>query len=197
MSKFFTKISVQDADESKDKLASVWSTSKIDAYFDKYSKGEKLGVPPFIDGDIGKKAPNLPFQYQPDELEEFRACAKDVVYFANKYASAMTDEGIQKITLRDYQVRTLADFQHNRYVTLLASRQVGKCHYPLAEIQLSINGIEGKLPFYQLWRLYSTSTITEKLQYLTLDLITYLSKSKQDRNIYRKTLKCLKKKQKI
>lgn len=193
MSKFFTKISVQDADESKDKLASVWSTSKIDAYFDKYSKGEKLGVPPFIDGDIGKKAPNLPFQYQPDELEEFRACAKDVVYFANKYASAMTDEGIQKITLRDYQVRTLADFQHNRYVTLLASRQVGKCHYPLAEIQLSINGIEGKLPFYQLWRLYTKSTLIEKLQFIILDLIIFFTKNKNVKLQYKNAIKAIEK----
>jgi hypothetical protein len=126
MSKLFTKITVQDTDQAKEKLSSVWSTNKIDAYFEQYSKGEKLGTPPFIDGDIGKKAPNLPFQYTPEELEEFKRCARDVVYFADKYASAMTDEGIQKITLRDYQVRTLADFQNNRYVALLASRQVGK-----------------------------------------------------------------------
>lgn len=126
MSKLFTKITVQDTAEEKDKLSSVWSTAKIDAYFEQYSKGEKLGPAPFIDGDIGKKAANLPFQYTPEELEEFKRCAKDVVYFADKYASAMTDEGIQKITLRDYQVRTLSDFQNNRYVSLLASRQVGK-----------------------------------------------------------------------
>ena len=126
MSKLFTKITVQDSEESKEKQSSVWSTNKIDAYFEQYSKGEKLGVPPFIDGDIGKKAPNLPFQYTADELEEFKKCARDVVYFSDRYASAMTDQGIQKITLRDYQIRTLSDFQNNRYVALLASRQVGK-----------------------------------------------------------------------
>lgn len=126
MSKLFTKITVNNTDETKEKLSSVWSTNKIDTYFEQYSKGEKLGTPPFIDGDIGKKAPNLPFQYTQEELEEFKRCAKDVVYFADKYASAMTDQGIQKITLRDYQVRTLADFQNNRYVALLAARQVGK-----------------------------------------------------------------------
>lgn len=126
MSKLFTKITVQDAAEEKDKLSSVWSTAKIDAYFEQYSKGEKLGPAPFIDGDVGKKCANLPFQYTSEELEEFKKCAKDVVYFADRYASAMTDEGIQKITLRDYQVRTLSDFQNNRYVSLLASRQVGK-----------------------------------------------------------------------
>jgi hypothetical protein len=126
MSKLFTKITVQDADQHKERLSSVWSTAKIDAYFEQYSKGEKLGPPPFIDGDIGKKAPNLPFQYTPEEIEEFRKCANDVVYFADRYASAMTDEGIKKITLRDYQVRVIDGFQKNRYVALLSSRQTGK-----------------------------------------------------------------------
>ena len=126
MSKLFTKITVHDTAEEKDKLSSVWSTTKIDAYFEQYSKGEKLGSAPFIDGDIGKKCANLPFQYTPEELEEFKKCSRDVVYFANKYASAMTDQGIQKITLRDYQERVLKDFQENRYVSLLAARQVGK-----------------------------------------------------------------------
>jgi len=126
MSKLFTKITVQDNEEKKDPLTSVWSTEKLDLYFEQYSKGEKIGPAPFIDGDIGKKAPNLPYQYTPEEIEEFKKCANDVVYFADKYASAMTDEGIQKITLRDYQVRTLSEFQKNRYIALLASRQVGK-----------------------------------------------------------------------
>lgn len=126
MSKLFTKITVQDSEEKKERSSLVWSTAKVDAYFESYKNGEILGSAPFIDGDVGKKSPNLPFQYTPEELEEFKKCARDVVYFANRYASAMTDEGIQKITLREYQVRTLTDFQQNRYVSLLASRQVGK-----------------------------------------------------------------------
>lgn len=126
MSKLFTKITVPDSEEKKEKSSLVWSTAKIDAYFESYRNGEILGQAPFMDGDVGKKSPNLPFQYTSEELEEFKKCAKDVVYFANRYASAMTDEGIQKITLREYQKRTLNDFQENRYVSLLASRQVGK-----------------------------------------------------------------------
>jgi hypothetical protein len=126
MSRLFTKITVQDNEQKKDPLSSVWTTEKLDLYFEQYSKGERIGAAPFIDGDIGKKAPNLPYQYTVEELEEFKKCANDVVYFADKYASAMTDEGIQKITLRDYQVRTLSEFQNNRYIALLASRQVGK-----------------------------------------------------------------------
>lgn len=126
MSKLFTKITVQDTEEKKERASLVWSTAKVDSYFESYRNGEILGTAPFMDGDVGKKSPNLPFQYTLEEIEEFKKCAKDVVYFANKYASAMTDEGIQKITLREYQKRVLNDFQDNRYVSLLASRQVGK-----------------------------------------------------------------------
>jgi hypothetical protein len=126
MSKLFTKITVQGAEDSKEKASSVWTTAKVNEYIDQYSKGEILGKAPFIEDNIGKKAPNLPFKYTAEELEEFKRCARDVVYFANNYASAMTDEGIQKITLRDYQADVLKEFQDNRYVALLASRQVGK-----------------------------------------------------------------------
>ena len=127
MSKLFTKITVEDSSQKVEKPALVWSTHKLDTYFERYNKGEKIeGPAPFIDGDIGKRAPNLPFQYTQEEIEEFKKCAADVVYFADKYASAMTDEGIQKITLRDYQKDVLHEFQNNRYIALLASRQVGK-----------------------------------------------------------------------
>lgn len=194
MSKLFTKITVDDVAQKTEKAALVWSTHKINTYFERYRRGEKIeGPSPFIDGDIGKRAPNLPFQYTQEELEEFKKCAEDVVYFADKYASAMTDEGIQKITLRDYQKDVLHEFQNNRYITLLASRQVGKCHYPLVELQLLIDGVEGKIPFYELWRLYCSLSFTEKIQFFILDLITHLSKSKKDLDIYKKTLKCLKK----
>ncbi len=188
MSKLFTKITVQDAEEKKEKSSSVWSTAKLDAYFESYKNGEILGSAPFIDGDIGKKSANLPFQYTPEELEEFKKCALDVVYFANRYASAMTDEGIQKITLRDYQETMLAEFQNNRYVALLASRQIGKCHYPLAELQVSIKGKEGYVLFYQVWRLFSKLKIHEKIQCFLLDMITYLSKSKEELDTYKKTI---------
>jgi hypothetical protein len=38
----------------------------------------------------------------------------------------MTDEGIQQITLRPYQEDMLEGFQDNRFVVMLASRQIGK-----------------------------------------------------------------------
>jgi len=193
MSKLFTKITIQDNEQKKDPLSSVWTTEKLNAYFEQYSRGEKIGPAPFIDGDIGKKAPNLPYQYTSEEIEEFRKCANDVVYFADKYASAMTDEGIQKITLRDYQVRTLSEFQKNRYIALLASRQVGKCHYPPAKLQISVKGKEGVVLFYQVWRLFSNLSLHEKIQCFLLDLITYLSKSKEELDTYKKTISWMKK----
>jgi len=47
-----------------------------------------------------------------DEVEfELARCATDIVYFAEKYAVVMTDEGIQQVKLREYQKRMLRNFQ--------------------------------------------------------------------------------------
>lgn len=126
MSKLFKKINIEEAAD-KTKSSFVWSTVKINDYLDNYSRGDIIpGLPPFIDGDVGKKAPNLPFKLTDSELDEFKLAMDDVTYFADRYAHAMTDNGIQKLNLRPYQKNTLAEFQKNRYVSLLASRQVGK-----------------------------------------------------------------------
>lgn len=129
MSKLFKKIDIAEAEDSKKKISAsnVWTTAKIDDYFQKYSRGDILpGDQPFIDGDVGKKAPNLPFRLTEDEVVEFKKCMDDVTHFADGHAHAMTDFGIDKLKLREYQKRMLAEFQRNRYVALLASRQVGK-----------------------------------------------------------------------
>ena len=60
------------------------------------------------------------------EIEELARCANDVVYFGEKYCFSMTDEGIRRITLRDYQKDMLKGFQENRFTVMLASRQIGK-----------------------------------------------------------------------
>ena len=36
------------------------------------------------------------------ELKEITKCANDIVYFAEKYAVVMTDNGIQQVKLREY-----------------------------------------------------------------------------------------------
>ena len=55
-----------------------------------------------------------------------RKCAENVVYFANKYCKVMTDDGIQKINLRDYQVQILDQYQTHRKNIFVSPRQSGK-----------------------------------------------------------------------
>jgi uncharacterized pyridoxamine 5'-phosphate oxidase family protein len=85
-----------------------------------------MGGTPFHEGDPSWKAADIVYEYSEFELQEIARCAADVVYFANNYCMAMTDYGIQKITLRPYQEDVLRSFQDNRFNVFLASRQIGK-----------------------------------------------------------------------
>jgi hypothetical protein len=104
----------------------IWNTKKIDEQIDRIERGLPADYSPFFEGKINTKAPNLVFEYTRDELEELAKCAADVTYFGNKYCYSMTDEGIRQITLRPYQEDMLSAFQDNRFVVMLASRQIGK-----------------------------------------------------------------------
>jgi hypothetical protein len=104
----------------------VWTTKRILEQIDRVEKGLPADMEPFYENQLSARNSNIVFEYTDEELGELARCANDVVYFANKYCYSMTDEGIAKITLRDYQKDMLADFQQNRWVVLLASRQIGK-----------------------------------------------------------------------
>lgn len=104
----------------------IWNTKKIDEQIDRIERGLPADYSPFFEGKINTKAPNLVFEYTREELEELAKCAADVTYFGNKYCYSMTDEGIRQITLRPYQEDMLSAFQDNRFVVMLASRQIGK-----------------------------------------------------------------------
>lgn len=104
----------------------IWSSKKIADEVDRISRGLNADYSPFFDGNPDLKAPELVYEYTREELEELARCANDVVYFGNKYCYSMTDEGIRLISLRPYQEDMLAAFQDNRFVVMLASRQIGK-----------------------------------------------------------------------
>ena len=84
------------------------------------------GGTPFHENDPNWKAAEVVYEYSEQEMREIAKCAADVVYFANNYCMAMTDYGIQKITLRPYQIEVLKSLQGNRFNVFLASRQIGK-----------------------------------------------------------------------
>lgn len=81
---------------------------------------------PFHENDPELRRGGVLYEYTEWEVAEIKKCASDVIYFANTYCSAMTDEGIRKITLRDYQEQILSHYQKHRFNIFLSPRQSGK-----------------------------------------------------------------------
>jgi len=104
----------------------IWTSKRIAEQVDRVEKGLPADMSPFYENQLSARSSNIVFEYTDEELNELAKCANDVVYFGNKFCFSMTDEGIAKITLRDYQEDMLDDFQTNRFIVLLASRQIGK-----------------------------------------------------------------------
>ena len=108
--------------------SNYWSTERVD---DLLWKIEELGLDyksidnPFHDGNPDLKRANILWEYTKEEILEIQKCAKDVTYFS-KYCQVMTDEGLNYITLRDYQTSVLKEYQNHRFNVFLAPRQVGK-----------------------------------------------------------------------
>ena len=120
-----TQISAQWSKQQSD--SKVWNSARVAECMRLIEEGKDTpGGNPFHEGDISWRAADIVYEYSEDELKEIAKCATDVVYFANNYCMAMTDYGIQKITLRPYQEDVLRNFQDNRFNVFLASRQIGK-----------------------------------------------------------------------
>ena len=118
---------IPKGESSKESQKLVWSTKSINDLLVALDKGYRPQVSmPFYEGKQFLKRGNIVFEYTDEEIAELARCANDIVYFAEKYAVVMTDEGIQQVKLRDYQKDLLKDFQSNRFNIVLASRQMGK-----------------------------------------------------------------------
>lgn len=105
----------------------VWTTERAMECLRLIEDGRDVpGGTPFHEGDPNWKMADLVYEYTEEEMLEIARCAADVNYFANNYCHAMTDYGVQKITLRDYQEDVLRSFQDHRFNVFLASRQIGK-----------------------------------------------------------------------
>jgi len=114
-----------DADAQVTKL--IWSTKKVNDLILALDQGYRPKVAlPFYEGKQFLRKGNIVFEYTDDEIQELAKCASDIVYFAEKYAVVMTDEGIRRVQLRDYQKEMLRNFQNERFNIVLASRQMGK-----------------------------------------------------------------------
>jgi len=114
-----------ESDVDSDRI--VWSTKQINDLLLALDQGYRPKVKmPFYEGKQFLRRGNIVFEYTDAEISELARCATDIVYFAEKYAVVMTDDGIKNVKLRDYQKRMLRNFQHERFNIVLASRQMGK-----------------------------------------------------------------------
>ena len=105
----------------------VWSTKQVNDLMVAMDQGFRPKVAmPFYEGKNFLRKGNIVFEYTDEEISELARCATDIVYFAEKYAVVMTDNGIQQVKLREYQKRMLRNFQDERFNIVLASRQMGK-----------------------------------------------------------------------
>jgi hypothetical protein len=111
------------------KTNNYWTTAKVNEII---RRADEEGVDfkevdnPFHENDPELRKGNILFELTPEEVLELKKCASDVTYFANTYCNAMTDEGIKKIKLRDYQEQILSQYQENRFNIFLSPRQSGK-----------------------------------------------------------------------
>lgn len=105
----------------------VWSTRQVNDLLLALDQGYRPKVKmPFYEGKQFLRKGNIVFEYTDEEIAELARCATDIVYFAEKYAVVMTDDGIKRVKLREYQKRMLRNFQSERFNIVLASRQMGK-----------------------------------------------------------------------
>ena len=115
----------EEGDIASDRI--VWSTRQIDDLLLALDQGYRPKVKmPFYEGKQYLRKGNIVFEYTDEEIAELARCATDIVHFAENYAVVMTDDGIRKVKLREYQKRMLRNFQSERFNIVLASRQMGK-----------------------------------------------------------------------
>jgi len=104
----------------------VWSTESIKLALKGLEQGRKLVANPFYENNAQLLKGDLVFERTPEEKAEWKKCATDIIYFAEKYCKLMTPQGIQHIKLRDYQKKYLVFLTQNRLTIYLACRQAAK-----------------------------------------------------------------------
>lgn len=78
-------------------------------------------------GNVNLKRKGIPIEFSNDMISEYLKCAKDPIYFAEKYIQIVhVDHGLISIQMYDYQKEIATAITNNRRVTVNTSRQAGK-----------------------------------------------------------------------
>ena len=103
----------------------IWSTSVILKALEGIQQGQPLKASPFLNKNTKLLKPELVRRYTQEEIDDYKKCALDPVYFASK-CYLMTPEGLRPCKLRDYQIAYIRHLQKNRFSIFLSCRQSGK-----------------------------------------------------------------------
>lgn len=123
MGKEFNPIKEQINGKEADKV--VWSTAVINKALEGIQQGQPLKASPFLNKNTKLLKPELVRKYTQEEIEDYKRCAMDPVYFGEK-CYLMTPEGLKQCKLRDYQIDYIRHLQKNRFSIFLSCRQSGK-----------------------------------------------------------------------
>lgn len=86
-------------------------------------------------GNSNLKGKNSQIEFTPDMVQEWLKCARDPIYFAEKYIQIVhVDHGLIPIRMYDYQKEICESITHNRRVAVNTSRQAGKTTTAVAVI---------------------------------------------------------------
>ena len=103
----------------------IWSTKAFNMAVEAIKKGLPLKSNPFIGKNVQLLKPDLVYRRTAEEVEDYKKCKEDPVYFASK-CFIMTPNGLKPCILRDYQIKYLRLLQHNNFTIFRACRQCGK-----------------------------------------------------------------------
>lgn len=79
-------------------------------------------------GNTNLKGANVPIDWSPEMISEWIKCKNDPIYFAQNYIKIVhVDRGLITIDLYDYQQEIIEKFNSGRRLTVVTSRQAGKC----------------------------------------------------------------------
>lgn len=191
----------------------IWTSKALGLATKALEEGRKLVANPFYENNIRLLKGDLVFKRTPEEIEEWKKCATDIIYFANNYCHLMTPEGIKQITLRDYQERYLKHLCESQLSIYLACRQASKCVSMLSIIDCqldirqlqSLNFLDDKLkkylldnyfikelnnfqlPLFELYNLYDHS-ISWKIKYQLYKILYKLvwKRAKTEKEVIKK-----------
>lgn len=78
-------------------------------------------------GNANLKKKGMTIEWTEDKISEFLKCAKDPIYFAEKYIKIVhVDHGLIPIAMYDYQKEIVEKFTNSRRTVVVTSRQAGK-----------------------------------------------------------------------